>query len=98
MKDVIDARESAAAAEVEAEVQTAPESAAGQPEGVEEVDAIVAAAKAMRDGTSPAEVRQTQAKVCLIVDDSRVIRKVSSKIARSLGFVPLEAQDGTEAL
>jgi two-component system chemotaxis response regulator CheY len=65
---------------------------------VREVDAIVAAAKAMRDGRAPEEVRQAQARVCLIVDDSRVIRKVSGKIAKSLGFVPVEAQDGTEAL
>lgn len=62
------------------------------------VDAIVRAAKAMRDGVSAAEVPQATAKVCLIVDDSRVIRKVSSKIAKSLGYVPIEAQDGTEAL
>ncbi len=84
VRDVIDARE--------AEAQPSSSSA------VREVDAIVAAAKAMRDGSAPDEVRQSQARVCLIVDDSRVIRKVSGKIARSLGFVPLEAQDGTEAL
>ncbi|MBA4050302.1 MAG: hypothetical protein C0472_00140 [Erythrobacter sp.] len=38
------------------------------------------------------------AKTCLIVDDSRVIRKVSSKIAISLGYVPVEAENGEEAL
>ncbi len=64
----------------------------------EDVDAIVRAAKAMRDGKSITEVQQAAAKVCLIVDDSRVIRKVSSKIAKSMGYVPVEAQDGTEAL
>ncbi|BDI60887.1 PleD family two-component system response regulator [Qipengyuania nanhaisediminis] len=57
------------------------------------------AARALRDGKAAAsEVQQSQANICLIVDDSRVIRKVSSKIARSMGYVPLEAQDGTEAL
>ena len=60
--------------------------------------AIVAAAKAMRDrypgGVAPSAV----AKTCLIVDDSRVIRKVSSKIAISLGYVPIEAENGEEAL
>lgn len=61
-----------------------------------DTDAIVRAAKAARDGD--AGVQQAAAKVCLIVDDSRVIRKVSSKIAKSLGYIPLEAQDGTEAL
>jgi len=62
-----------------------------------DTDAIVRAAKAMRDG-SPTEGAQAQAKACLIVDDSRVIRKVATKIAKSLGYVPLEAQDGIEAL
>ena len=61
-------------------------------------DDIVAAAKAMRDGAAPQQPAAVEAKVCLIVDDSRVIRKVSSKIARSLGYVPVEAQDGEEAL
>ena len=55
------------------------------------------AAKAARDGNGQA-AKQAAAKVCLIVDDSRVIRKVSSKIALSLGYVAVEAQDGTEAL
>jgi len=96
VRDVIDAREGEGESDRRA-AQRDPVDPA-QSGGVEKVDAIVAAAKAMRDGASPAEVRQTQAKVCLIVDDSRVIRKVSGKIARSLGFVPVEAQDGTEAL
>jgi two-component system chemotaxis response regulator CheY len=61
-----------------------------------DTDAIVRAAKAMRDGGS--EVQQAATKTCLIVDDSRVIRKVSSKIAKSLGYVPIEAQDGQEGL
>lgn len=97
VRDVIDAREGdgAGAPNQGAPAQSGPAEQSGK---LEEVDAIVAAAKAMRDGHSPAEVRQAQAKVCLIVDDSRVIRKVSGKIAKSLGFVPVEAQDGTEAL
>ncbi|WP_379921700.1 response regulator [Erythrobacter sp. R86502] len=63
----------------------------------DETAAIVAAAKAMRDryGAAPAAAA---AKTCLIVDDSRVIRKVSSKIALSLGYVPVEAENGEEAL
>jgi len=65
--------------------------------GAASTDAIVRAAKAMRDG-SPEHVRQASVKTCLIVDDSRVIRKVSSKIAKSLGYHPIEAQDGQEAL
>ena len=60
-----------------------------------DVDAIVRAAKAMRDIN---ETRQAQSKLCLIVDDSRVIRKVSSKIAVSMGYQVLEAENGEEAL
>lgn len=61
-------------------------------------DDIVAAAKAARDLANPADSQAIAAKACLIVDDSRVIRKVSAKIAKSLGYVPIEAQDGEEAL
>jgi two-component system chemotaxis response regulator CheY len=61
------------------------------------VDAIVEAAKASRAATrTPAQAES--APTCLIVDDSRVIRKVSSKITTALGYVPIEAQDGNEAL
>ena len=37
-------------------------------------------------------------KSCLIVDDSRVIRKVSRHIVETLGFTVDEAADGQEAL
>ena len=37
-------------------------------------------------------------KTCLIVDDSRVIRKVARRILEDLGFQILEAGDGEEAL
>ncbi len=69
------------------------EAADAAPEG--DTDAIVRAAKAMRETV---DVQQDAARVCLIVDDSRVIRKVSSKIAKSLGYVPIEAENGEEAL
>ncbi len=60
--------------------------------------AIVAAAKAMRDRYPGREAPAAIQRTCLIVDDSRVIRKVSSKIAISLGYVPIEAENGEEAL
>jgi len=63
-----------------------------------DTDSIVAAAKAMRDRYAGAAAPAATAKTCLIVDDSRVIRKVSSKIAISLGYVPVEAENGEEAL
>jgi two-component system, chemotaxis family, chemotaxis protein CheY len=63
-----------------------------------ETDAIVAAAKAMRDRYAVGVVPSATTRTCLIVDDSRVIRKVSSKIAISLGYVPVEAENGEEAL
>lgn len=37
-------------------------------------------------------------KHCLVVDDSRVIRKVSRHILESLGFAVDEAENGSEAL
>lgn len=37
-------------------------------------------------------------KTCLIVDDSKVIRMVAKKILIELGFEPVEAADGKEAL
>lgn len=66
------------------------------PEG--DTDAIVAAAKALRNGQSVQAAPAAVTKTCLIVDDSRVIRKVSSKIAISLGYVAIEAENGGEAL
>ena len=37
-------------------------------------------------------------KTCLVVDDSRVIRKVSRRILEELGFEVAEASDGVEAM
>ena len=37
-------------------------------------------------------------KTCLVVDDSRVIRKVARRILEDLGFEVAEAGDGSEAL
>lgn len=37
-------------------------------------------------------------KTCLIVDDSRVVRKVASRIIEKLGFSLSEAEDGAQAL
>lgn len=37
-------------------------------------------------------------KTCLVVDDSRVIRKVARRILEELGFAVAEAADGAEAL
>jgi CheY-like chemotaxis protein len=84
-----------------ASASAAPAPAGPAPAAVDPDDtaAIVAAAKAMRDryAGTPAPAAAV-AKTCLIVDDSRVIRKVSSKIAISLGYVPVEAENGEEAL
>ena len=77
----------------------APAAPVAAPEpGTSETDAIVAAAKAMRDRYAGGLAPAATARTCLIVDDSRVIRKVSSKIALSLGYVPVEAENGEEAL
>ncbi|MCC6912474.1 MAG: response regulator [Rhodospirillaceae bacterium] len=37
-------------------------------------------------------------KLCLVVDDSRVIRRVAAKIVQDLGFDVEEADDGRKAL
>jgi len=37
-------------------------------------------------------------KTCLVVDDSRVIRKIARRILEDLGFEVAEAADGMEAL
>ena len=37
-------------------------------------------------------------KTCLVVDDSRVIRKVARRILENLQFEVIEANDGLEAL
>ena len=37
-------------------------------------------------------------KTCLIVDDSRIIRKVARRILEDMGFMVSEAADGAEAL
>jgi two-component system, chemotaxis family, chemotaxis protein CheY len=37
-------------------------------------------------------------RTCLVVDDSRVIRKVARRILEDIGFEIAEAADGTEAL
>jgi two-component system chemotaxis response regulator CheY len=46
--------------------------------------------QASADGVAP--------KTCLIVEDSRVIRKISRHIVESLGMVVTEAEDGQQAL
>ena len=38
------------------------------------------------------------AKLCLVVDDSRVVRKVARRILEDLGFGVAEASDGAEGL
>lgn len=60
----------------------------------EEIQAIVQAAKAKR-----APIRTAgKARHCLVVDDSRVVRKLSRKIAEGLGYTVVEAENGEEAL
>ena len=61
---------------------------------VDATDAIVQQAMAAR-GAVPAG---GQGKTCLVVDDSRVVRKLAGKIAAELGYSVIEAEDGREAL
>ena len=76
----------------------APAAAPAQPAvdaRVRDTDAIVRAAKAARDGVQPVV---GNGKTCLIVDDSRVIRKVVRQIMEGFGFTVIEAENGEEAL
>ncbi len=91
------AARAAAAATAAAAPRPSGAPAAPSPEP-DDTAAIVAAAKAMRNRYPGREAPAAAARTCLIVDDSRVIRKVAAKIATSLGYVPVEAQDGHEAL
>jgi two-component system, chemotaxis family, chemotaxis protein CheY len=55
------------------------------------VAAAVAAAKAaQREPAAP--------QTCLVVDDSRMIRKVARRIAEGLGYSVVEAENGEEAI
>lgn len=45
-----------------------------------------------------AQTDRTRMKQCLVVDDSRVIRKVSRHILESLGFAVDEAENGRDGL
>ena len=75
-----------------------PPAAQPQPEAppMSDHDAIVEAAKRARDGgqAPAAKSRRT----CLVVDDSRVVRKVGRGIVEALGFTVIEAENGEEAL
>jgi CheY-like chemotaxis protein len=92
-----EAARAAAAAAPEKPAAAAPAAPAASVEP-DDTAAIVAAAKAMRDRYAGHEAPAAATRTCLIVDDSRVIRKVAAKIATSLGYLPVEAQDGHEAL
>ena len=63
----------------------------------QEADVIARATRAMRGEATPVAV-QAATKTCLIVDDSRVIRKISTRIVSAMGYTAIEAQDGIEAL
>ena len=51
-----------------------------------------------RPGFAPNEIETLDPQTCLIVDDSRIIRKVARRILEDLGFEVDEAADGAEAL
>ncbi|MCB2065146.1 MAG: response regulator [Erythrobacter sp.] len=59
------------------------------------IDAIVRAAKAAREAAAPVASGN---RICLVVDDSRVIRKLASAIMQRLGYAVVEAENGEEAL
>ena len=48
--------------------------------------------------TVPADYEDKRMKTCLVVDDSRVVRKVARKILESMDFACEEAEDGQQAM
>lgn len=58
-------------------------------------DAIVQAAKAMRQNGASSQAKSLR---CLVVDDSRVIRKITGTVAKNMGYAVAEAENGEEAL
>ncbi|HNJ47217.1 MAG TPA: response regulator [Novosphingobium sp.] len=46
----------------------------------------------------PAVAAAPVSRNCLIVDDSRVVRRISRQIVESLGYTVIEAENGEEAL
>lgn len=87
---LVDNPQAAAAPEM-ASPAPAPRAASGADE---HLAAIVAAAKAASSGAAP----QPAAPTCLLVDDSRMIRKVARRIMEQHGFSVTEAEDGAEAI
>ncbi|MGX7951953.1 response regulator [Tsuneonella sp. HG249] len=47
---------------------------------------------------APEPTTQTGRRTCLLVDDSRMIRKVARRIVESVGYVVVEAENGEEGL
>lgn len=85
-----------APAEPTSKAESAP---APEPEMIDSAaastDSIVDAAKASRTRPTPAA---GAGQTCLIVDDSRVIRKLAGQIVSDLGYTVIEAENGEEAL
>lgn len=61
--------------------------------------AAISATEQVPEAVLPAASRaQPLPRRCLIVDDSRVVRRVSRQIVESLGYQVIEAENGQEAL
>ena len=57
-----------------------------------------AATPANEEPAAAAYAPQGAQRTCLLVDDSRMIRKISRRIVESLGYVVVEAENGEEGL
>ncbi|MFN3510695.1 MAG: response regulator [Tsuneonella troitsensis] len=61
-------------------------------------DAAVAPHVASAEADRPTSPPQPSQRTCLIVDDSRMIRKVARRIVESVGYAVVEAENGEEGL
>jgi len=55
-------------------------------------------ARAAAPQAAPVSMPATAQKTCLLVDDSRMIRKISRRIVESVGYLVVEAENGEEGL
>lgn len=81
----------------EASMESGPTREQSEPQELpaDETEAIIAAAKAAAANVQKAPTGQ---RTCLVVDDSRMIRKVARRIVEARGFTVVEAENGEEAL
>ena len=68
------------------------------PDAASQAQPPLRAAVAEPQSPAPAPVPPRAPRTCLLVDDSRMIRKVARRIVESIGYAVVEAENGEEGL